>query len=55
MALNFNDLVERFGDLMAWSLLVEVERAARLAPQYHIADPEARLAAALRVQDAMAA
>lgn len=53
--LKFNDLVERFGEIAAWSLLVEIERAAALRPQHHIADPEARLAVALQLQDALAA
>lgn len=51
MSLNFNALVERFGETVAWHCLVEIEKAANLKPRYDISDPEARLAYALNVQD----
>jgi len=55
MPLNFNALIERLGEVAAWHCLAEIERAARLKPQYDMDDPEARLAYALRAQDALAA
>ena len=54
MSLNFNALIERFGEIAAWSLLAEIERASNLKPQHGNADPEARLAVALGLQDVMA-
>ncbi len=54
MPLNFNALVDRFGEVCAWHCLAEIEKAARLKPQSGIDDPEARLAQALRAQDALA-
>jgi hypothetical protein len=51
--LNFDQLVSRYGELLAWQCLAEIERAARLRPQQEIADPEIRLANALRTQDDM--
>ena len=47
MPLNFNALIERFGEIAAWGLLVEIERAAQLKPQHENADPEARLTMAI--------
>ncbi len=55
MALNFNALIERLGEVDAWHCLAEIEKAARLKPQYDNDDPEARLAHALRAQDVLAA
>jgi hypothetical protein len=51
--LNFDQLVSRYGELLAWQCLAEIERAALLRPQQEIADPEIRLANALRRQDDM--
>lgn len=55
MPLNFNALIDRFGEIAAWSMLAEIERAAKLKPQHHNCDAEARLAHALSLQDGMAA
>lgn|GEM_PF-1354587 len=54
MPLNFNELYKKLGEVGAWHCLAEIERAAGLKPQYENADPEARLARALRTQDALA-
>lgn len=51
---NFEQLVSRYGDVLAWEYLAEIERAASLPPQQHIDDPEIRLAYALQVQDQFA-
>lgn len=51
--LNFDQLVTRYGEIMAWHCLAEIERAALLKPQQEVADPEIRLAHALRAQDKM--
>ncbi len=50
---NFDQLVSRYGEVLAWHVLSEIERAASLWPQQHIDDPEVRLASALKAQDAM--
>lgn len=50
---SFSQLADRFGEIAAWQHLMEIEKAAGLRPQRHIHDPEARLANALCVQDAM--
>ena len=55
MPVNFNALIERFGEIAAWTLLAEIERAACLRPQHGNTDPEMRLARALSLQDVMAA
>lgn len=52
---NFDQLVSRYGELMAWQCLAEIERAAFLHPQQHIDDPETRLANALQAQDSLRA
>lgn len=54
MSLNFNELYKKLGEVGAWHCLAEIERAAGLKPQYDNSDPEARLARALRAQDALA-
>lgn len=54
MPLNFNTLIERFGEIAAWSLLAEIERASNLKPQHGNSDAEARLAVALSLQDVVA-
>ncbi len=54
MPVNFNALIERFGEIAAWTLLAEIERAARLQPQHGNSDPHTRLAHALSLQDVMA-
>jgi hypothetical protein len=54
MSLNFNALIERVGEITAMNYLAEIERAAHLKPQYCNPDPEARLAHAIRLQDALA-
>lgn len=54
MPMNFNALIERFGEIAAWTLLAEIERAARLKPQHDNSDPHMRLARALSLQDVMA-
>jgi hypothetical protein len=48
---SFSQLADRFGEIAAWHYLVEIEKAAGIYPQQHIADPEARLTNALRIQD----
>lgn len=48
---NFDQLVSRYGEIMAWQCLAEIEKAASIPPQQHIDDPEVRLARALRAQD----
>lgn len=54
--LNFHGLELRYGYVMAYELLLQIEKAARIASWSLFAvDPEIRLANALRVQDAMAA
>jgi hypothetical protein len=50
---NFDQLVSRYGEVLAWQFLTEIERAASLRPQHHIDDPEIRLARAQEAQDAM--
>jgi len=51
--LTFHYLEMRFGPAAAYQCLVEIEKAARLRPcDVTEIDPEARLAAALRAQDA---
>ncbi len=52
---TFHDLEMRFGPAMAYQCLVEIEKAARLRPCEFDVDPEARLAAAIRAQDAQVA
>ena len=50
--LHFDALVERFGEISAWQYLAEIEKAAGIHPrQSWGADPEARLAHALHIQD----
>ena len=51
--LKFDHLVDRFGEVIAWHCLAEIERAAHIHPQRSVADPEMRLANALRIQDAV--
>ena len=53
--LDFSTLEMKYGSPVAYSLLWEMEKAARIASRdmAHF-DPEHRLANALRVQDAMA-
>jgi hypothetical protein len=50
---NFHQLVSRYGEVLAWQYLAEIERAASLPPQHENDDPEARLAHAQRIQDSM--
>ena len=50
---NFDQLVSRYGAVIAWYCLAEIEKAASLHPQREIDDPEIRLARALKAQDAM--
>ena len=49
--MNFAQLIERHGEISAWHLLAEIERAAGIRPQHSVADPEARLAHACFLQD----
>ncbi len=49
---SFSQLADRFGEVIAWHCLTEIERASGMRPQWQIADPEMRLANALRAQDA---
>lgn len=52
--LDFFTLEMKYGSPTAYSLLWEIEKAAHIAsPNMAHFDPEARLANALRVQDAM--
>ncbi len=50
---NFDQLVSRYGEILAWQYLAEIEKAAFLPSQQHIDDPEARLARALEIQDSL--
>lgn len=53
--IDFEYLVDRHGDGMAWQLLEEIEKAAGLRPRRDIPDPQARLTHACRLQDKKAA
>lgn len=53
--LSFDNLVCRFGEVIAWHCLIEIERAAGIRPCLsYSANPECRLAHALSLQDAAA-
>jgi len=48
---TYADLVARQGEMLAWHILAEIEKAAGIRPQTESADAEARLAYALWLQD----
>ena len=49
---TFDNLAVRFGEVLAWHYLVEIEKASGIRPrQSWGSDPETRLAHALHVQD----
>ena len=51
--LSFDNLCCRFGEVVAWHYLAEIEKAAGLRPhQSYGISPETRLAYALSLQDA---
>lgn len=53
---TYDDLVVRYGAAAAYHVLAEIEKAARLRPSERGGiDPEARLLAAFRAQDAQRA
>ncbi|MDD4616155.1 MAG: hypothetical protein PHW76_03440 [Alphaproteobacteria bacterium] len=50
---TFEDMAARFGEIVAYSCLQEIERAAGLVPTLMIGiEPELRLVSACRIQDA---
>ena len=50
--LSFDNLVCRFGEVLAWHFLTEIEKASGIHPrQFWGADPETRLAHAQHIQD----
>ncbi|MDD4616003.1 MAG: hypothetical protein PHW76_02655 [Alphaproteobacteria bacterium] len=50
---TFKDMAARFGEIIAYSYLHEIERAAGLVPTLMIGiEPELRLTSAFRIQDA---
>lgn len=52
--LSFDNLVCRFGEVIAWYYLAEIEKAAGIATiQSFDLDPETRLTNALQAQDAV--
>jgi hypothetical protein len=51
--ITFENMAERFGEIMAYQFLEQIERAALMKPQRSIANPEIRLAHALHAQDQM--
>ena len=55
MYMTFDEMIDRFGEISAWQILAEIERAAGISPRYEIADPEVRLVYAYRLQDTKAA
>jgi len=48
---TYADLVTSRGEMLAWHILAEIEKAAGIKPQMWSSDPEARLAYALWLQD----
>ncbi len=52
---SFDYMIERFGEVLAWHYLAEIERAAHIRPYGYGIDPEARLQRAFRAQDEIAA
>ncbi len=51
--ITFEGMTDRFGEIMAYQYLEQIERAAHMQPQRSIDNPEVRLARALRAQDEM--
>jgi hypothetical protein len=51
--ITFEGMANRFGEVMAYQYLEQIERAADLLPQRSVANPEIRLANAIRAQDAI--
>ena len=51
--LTFEKLASRFGEVVAYHCLEQIERAAHMQPRWIVSNPEIRLAEALRAQDAM--
>ena len=51
--MSYEDMEMRWGAAFALYLVREIEKAAFLMPQLEIADPEIRLAQALRAQEVM--
>ncbi len=49
---SYDFLVARMGESLAYHWLTEIEKAARIRPQHHISDLQARLSHACRMQDA---
>ena len=49
--ITFEGMANRFGEIIAYHYLEQIERAADMQPQRLVANPEIRLAAALRAQD----
>ncbi|MER2520574.1 MAG: hypothetical protein ABTQ34_07795 [Bdellovibrionales bacterium] len=50
--LSFENLVERFGEIMAWHCLAEIEKAAGLSDRSICqGDPETRFTRACQIQD----
>ena len=52
--LNFNELEMRYGTVIAYQCLTEIEKASRIPSRemMHV-DPETRLANAIRAQDSL--
>lgn len=53
--LEYKQLADKYNETVALHILIEIEKAAKLAPQHQNADLEARLASAQRLQDMQAA
>jgi hypothetical protein len=53
---SYSQMATRFGEIMAYSNLEQIERAAGISPRQMTGiDPETRFANAIRAQDAMCA
>lgn len=50
---TFEQLISRFGEIMAWHFLLEIEQAAGIKSLASYVDPEVRLKKALCAQDSM--
>ena len=52
--ISFNGMASRFGEIIAYDHLEQIERAAGISPRKMTGiDPETRLANAIRAQDAL--
>jgi hypothetical protein len=49
--LTFEIMIIRFGEIVAYEYLEQIERAANIQPQRSIGNPEIRLANAIHAQD----